>query len=265
MKRLSITINSIILLFFVSSSIGVPTASAGCSVQKIRQNVLEQLNSIDDYSINAAVSMDETNVISHISGKRPNLLRLQLIITNESGTITYTSVFDNKYQWVEAKSPAGVEVLKLKLDELVKPNRPFDTSYYLMGTGLLNGEDLYGTFEKLLFLFDLNSNCSSKNIILSGTVNQDKLKQYALIKRSPKVFMDKFIRELGFLTIEIDPSNNMIKKYSLGSDAKTVNFKVNFNSFKINQGLTKNDLSYILPKGIAPQDITEIIKNSQKK
>lgn len=158
--------------------------------------------------------------------------------------------------------------MKIQLAKLTSPQRPFDSSYNVMGTGLLNGEGYPNTILALLSTYNLQAQCTKESINLSGRINIDAFKEYAkkvkyLASKSDNV--ERFARLFGFINLNFDTNNYTVRDYSFGADSNTVKFHVRFSNFQINQGLEATVFRYSPPSGVTVTDITNdlIMKNNQ--
>jgi hypothetical protein len=112
-----------------------------CSdVIALKRNIIQKLSEIQDYGLATTVKINDESVSSHIAGKQPNMTRIVQSIHYGSEQLITTVVFDGQYQWVESKISKKIQIIKIRLSEIVSPERPFDTGYYIMGTGKMNGD-----------------------------------------------------------------------------------------------------------------------------
>ncbi len=252
-----------VIMLWLFSSISAYSYAGGnvtaCDVEKVKLNILSHLEKIRDYQFNTEVSFDGTFVNSQIKGKRPNQLYIQLSIQPPSKPLIITTVYDGVYQWVESKNSSMTHVMKIQLAKLTSPQRPFDSSYNVMGTGLLNGEGYPNTISVLLTTYNLQAQCTKESINLSGRINIDAFKKYAkkvkfLVSKSNNV--ERFARLFGFINLNFDTNNYIVRDYSFGADSNTVAFHAKFSSFQINQGLDATVFRYSPPSGVTVTDIT---------
>lgn len=153
-----------------------------CNTKNITNQIKRNIKSIPDYRFLSHVSLGDVNVDAQISGKPPNLMRIRLSISQDNTSLITTTVFDGHYQWTETKYPNKTEVTKIKLSKIVSQNRPFDTSYYVMGSGLLNGEDYPATILTLLSIYDLHATCTTTSIRLAGKLNTSNFQKIRIQK-----------------------------------------------------------------------------------
>ena len=230
-----------------------------CNTNLIIKKITSKLNTISDYKLNIEVKFDSYNVNSKIIGKIPNKLKItQKIKTTPPHN--YIAVFNGKYQWVESKQNNHVQIVKLNISKLTKKNRPYDTGYYLMGTGLLNGEDYIGTLTTLLNTYDFTSTCNDNTIILSGIINANKFKYYALnIKSKTQNIknIEKYIEKFNKINISVKKGSAGIYGYKFLSDNNNVFFEAVFNNIKLNNKISNSEFLYIPPKGVNVTDITK--------
>lgn len=173
-----------LLIFCTAASCSEKNLTGACEKRKILAEIRHRLLGVEDYKIKALVSLEGVEVVSRITGKMPDRLRIRLEIPHPTGLTIVSAVFDGTNQWVETKKSSSTQVIKIYLAELTTPERPFDTSYYIMGTGLLNGEGYPETIATLLSVYDLKAACSDNVITLSGPINIEKFKEYAAKRRS---------------------------------------------------------------------------------
>ena len=230
-----------------------------CNANLIIKNITSKLNTISDYKLNIKVKFDSYNINSKIIGKTPNKLKITQKI-NTTPPHNYLTVFDGKYQWVESKQNNHIQIVKLNISELTKKTRPYDTGYYLMGTGLLNGEDYIGTLTTLLNTYNFTSTCNDNMIILPGIINANKFKFYALnIKsKTPSVKNIKnYIEKFNKINILVKKGNAEIYGYKFLSDNNNIIFDAVFNNIKLNNKISNSEFLYTPPKGVNVTDITK--------
>ena len=260
---LFVRIIATLLVFCAVTSCSEKRLTNACESRKIEAEIRHRLLGVKDYQIDALVSLEGVEVVSRITGKMPDRLTIRLEMPHASGLITETAVFDGTYQWVETKTPSSTQVLKVDLAELTGPERPFDSSYYMMGTGLLNGESYPETITTLLSVYDLEVSCSANIIELSGTIDIEKFRQYASKRRSfgsQPANIEKFAKVFGYLNMEFDAVEIVIRRYALGSAQNKENFVAEFRDIKTNQGIGNEAFAYSPPPGVVPVDITEDLK-----
>ena len=261
-----------VIILWLFSSISVYSYAganvAACDVKKVKSNILSHLESVRDYQFTTEVLFDGTFANSQVKGKRPNQLYIQLSIQPPSKPLIITTVYDGIHQWVESKNSSMTHVMKIQLAKLTSPQRPFDSSYNVMGTGLLNGEGYPDTISVLLATYNLQAQCTNESINLSGRINVDAFKKYAktvkfLAFKSDNV--ERFARLFGFINLNFDSNHYTVRDYSFGADSNTVKFHVKFSSFQINQGLDDMVFRYSPPSGVTVIDITNdlVMQNGQ--
>jgi outer membrane lipoprotein-sorting protein len=251
------------LLLFVIVACSAEPLTGECEMSKVRAEANQWLSQIRDYEIRARVSLDGKKVDSRIIGKVPDRLQMQLEMIVPSGRLSQTVVFDGEYQWVESRNPLSTQVLKIALAELTTTDRPFDTSYYLMGTGLLNGEGFPETIMVLLSVYDLKASCDDDSVVLSGPINVQAFTEYAAGRRSrgQPTSVDRFAKEFGYLRIEFEREGYVVSGYTMApSEGKSL-FTVHFQQIQTNQGITVEAFDYTPPAGVEAEDITEAVKS----
>jgi len=237
--------------------------SAECETAKVHDEVRRWLTQIRDYEVRARISLEGQDVGSRITGKLPDRLRMRLEMVLPAGRLIQTVVFDGEYQWVESKHPSSTQVFKIALAGLTTPERPFDTAYYLMGTGLLNGEGFPETIADLLSVYDLKASCVDDFVALSGPIDVHAFAEYAIKRRSggQKASVERFAKEFGHLRIELEPDGYVVSRYAMGPSEGELLFTVDFQEIRTNQGVAAEAFEYRPPAGVEPEDITEAVKN----
>lgn len=251
------------------TSIGITysgeVAASDCEIRDITNRIQNKISTIEDYQFNSTVALDGNKVSSKIKGKSPNLMRIEMNIPNNNTTISISSIFDGNYQWVETKYPDGIDVSKIKLDRLTGKERPFDTSYYIMGTGLVNGESYQASVLTLISVYNLSPTCHPESIELSGPLNVDKFSEYLKSKRFIKPIeytLNKYQDNFSSSHFVFDNKTMALTYYSLGSIDKPNNFSVHFSDIELNQGLKLDDFTFIPPPGTSVTDITDALLNN---
>ena len=240
-----------------------------CEEKAVKVKLDDWLVGIRDYRIKAIVEIEGQRLHSTIVGRVPDRLSIRLVPESKE-KLVWTTIFDGNYQWVELRSDSNVDVFKIQLKPLIDKQRPFDTSYYIMGSGLMNGEDFPTSIRSLLSTYDLSVSCSQSVITLAGPVNKEKFKSYAKSRRTPQSdkVIERFFKQFGYLVLALDARSHQVTGYRLGvkegatneiSD-KTSQFKVEFTEIRINQGGDPGKFEYVPPAGIVPTDITEQIR-----
>ena len=108
---------------------------------------------------------------------------------------------------MEVKTADKVNVFKIKLSGLIKKQRPFDTSFHMMGSDLMNGEDVPETLRIFIRTYNLSVTCLDDRILLSGRINANRFKGYASKRRTGtnEKFNNRFIEQFKFIVIEFNP------------------------------------------------------------
>jgi len=240
-----------------------------CEEKAVEVKLGDWLNGIRDYRIKALVEIEDQRLHSTIVGRVPDRLSIRLVPESKE-KLVWTTIFDGNYQWVELRSDSNVDVFKIQLKPITDKQRPFDTSYYIMGSGLMNGEDFPTSIRSLLSTYDLSTSCSESAITLAGPVNKEKFKSYAKSRRTPQSdkVIERFFKQFGYLVLTLDARSHQVISYRLGvkegasneiSD-KTSLFKVEFTEIRINKSGDPGMFEYVPPTGIVPTDLTEQIR-----
>lgn len=157
------------------------------------------------------------------------------------------------------KKPNGSQIIKINLHKLTKPDRPFDTSFYLMGAGLINGEGFPSSLNTILDVYDFDQCKKNSEIILFGSINKNKLTDYiskSLYAKIKLKSVDQFINTFGQVKLTVDAKTSELKKYRFGSKGKTpVTYIVLKNV--INQSLNPSEFTYNPPDNVEVEDITQ--------
>lgn len=248
-----------ICIFLFSCNDTNSNISEVCNHNEIKNNIISHLEDIHDYKLNAEVSFNGSVIQTIIKGKRPNQLYIHLRMMPPSKPMTVTTIYDGIHQWIELKNSVATTVMKVQLAKLTSPERPFDSSYNIMGTGLMNGEGYPESITIFLNTFDLQAQCSDDEIILSGPINIDSFKKYAAkikLTSNRPLNVDKFAKLFGFITMKFRSKDYTIQSYSFRSDNKTIKFDVKFSNTELNKGIDKKSFQYQIPQGVVATDIT---------
>jgi outer membrane lipoprotein-sorting protein len=232
------------------------------SVVGIKETILRKMAEARRYQLKASVKIDDTFVFTKIMGITPDRLRIEQSFRAGNDQVQITEVFDGRVQWIESRKLDKIQVLKINTDELVKKDRPFDTGYYLMGTGLINGEDLPSTIKILLSVYDLSAKCHHNKIVLTGYLDQTNFDKYANSRKFKKVnkpFIDEYKKRFRFAVIVVGYPDYGIQSYSLGPSDNTVTITTHFEDFQINLDSIEGAFHYKPPGGVQPSDITDEI------
>lgn len=242
-------LNSIIITIAMTTSVAYANPKS-CDTADIIQKMEQRLDTITDYRVTIeSVVNDQKPAEMTLYGKRPDLLKAVMQL---SETDKLTIVYDKEYQWIEEGNM--VYQVNLSKSERRTAERPFDTDYSLAG-GLLSGEDYVGTIKTMLTIYDLKASCQANSITLTGDLDIPKFTEYTKsrnITAPLDEFVKQFAKTLKKATIKIDKNNYLVTSYNL---AGTDKFKVLFNNYDFSP-LTAEQLSYKIPEGIKPIDIT---------
>lgn len=249
---------SILVMLFLNNIISIVYADS-CDLSSITEKIEQKLDTIQYYQVKITSKLNKQQpAVMMMFGKRPDLLKVEMQISDTDKLII---VFDNKYQWIQE----GNSIYRIDLNKLTRvPERPFDTPYSLAG-GLLSGEDYVGTIKTFLKIYDYHASCSGNSVTLRGNLNLAHFTQYTKT-RNINVPIDQFVTQfaatLGKSTIKLNSKDYLVKTYTLEGKDKSATFKVLFDDYKFDP-LTDNQLSFNLPKGAKPIDITPGVKYSE--
>lgn len=243
---------------------------SNCDEETVKANLSDWIVGIRDYQIKAIIEIEGQRFHSAIDGRVPDRLSIRLVPESKERKDVWITEFDAHFQWVELRSGSNVDVFKIQLKPIIDKQRPFDTSYYIMGSGLMNGEDFPMSMQSLLSTYDLSARCTQSSIALAGPVNEEQFRGYAKTRRTPQAdeAIEKFIKQFGFLVLTLDAGSHQVTGYQLGKKEnasnlitdKTMMFNVEFTEITINQGGDTDRFEYEPPAGTVPTDITEQIK-----
>lgn len=238
---------------FILLSLTVPFAFANaqiCSTKDVIDKIEQRLDKITDYQVTIKSTLNNQQPAEMvIASKIPDLLKATIKVSDND---KITLVYDKQYQWIEE----GNMVYKIDLSKVKKrtPERPFNTDYSLAG-GLLSGEDYIGTIKTMLSIYNLKASCNKKEIILKGDLNKEKFTEYTNIRQidiPTAEFVNQFANTLKNATIIVNKDTYLVDKYSLVGTDK---FQASFSHYDFSP-LTAEQLSFKVPEGIKPIDIT---------
>ncbi len=236
----------------------------------IKKTILIKLNDINDYKLDATVSIDNNVAHAQIIGRPPDRLRITQRLHKGAEELTNIVVFDGQNQWVESKFLNKVlEVSKIRLSEVVDAGRPFDTGYYIQGAGIFGGEDFPSTVKILLAIYDLSATCSSHKTILSGYLIDKKFEEYSRKRKFARFnkeqgFRDQYKKNFKYAYMVFHNTDCLLHEYTLGPSKNSKRIKVTFQHIKLNFGGLEDEFDYQVPKGFEPTDITDELKQALK-
>jgi len=237
-------------------------------ISAAKKALTSRIDEINSYSIDAVVSINGKIVTSKIYGKRPNSLCIIQIIPKGADELVNKVVYDDRYQWVETKILNKiVQISKIELSKIVDHERPFDTGYYIMGTGLFSGEDFPSTVKALLSIYDLTAKCSKNRIILSGYLNSDSFLKYIMDRKFAGMkkkhgYIERFKKSFKYARLVFEFPDNLLREYSLGPTDKGETIKIVFKKINLNPKLLDDKIKYKPPTGMEVIDITESLRRS---
>lgn len=234
--------------------------SIDCNTDKIIANLQNTVSNIKTYNVTIITHFKGVKSESLVYGVTPNKLYLKQDLSTPQGNASTTTVFDGKYQWVDITTPESRQIYKINLNKTTKPNRPFDTSYNLYGTGLLSGEDYPGTLKNLINLYKLKAHCSKETTLLSGHIDKNKFKAYASSRNITNPdYINKFIKLFGYIELALEPNVSNIESYSMGAGKSKIDLTASFRKKTINQNVNTKLFQFKTPSGIVAADITDEI------
>lgn len=166
---------------------------------------------------------------SRVRGRLPDRLAIHSLDSGDDTTpsIVTDMVFDGTWQWTDVqRSAAGNDYRRVgKIRQsIARPGKPFDTFYYLTGTGLLGGEDFPGTFLEILRLYEFGPGRSVEREGLRRTVYDGKLSQKAyqayleargqagVVGLAPQLETS-----MATIRLTVDPKDSLPTGYAMGS------------------------------------------------
>ena len=259
-----------VCIFYMTLMMGCANGAVGknpdCSnIDLIKKEIHDKFTDLRSYQLDATVEIDDHTIFSKITGRPPDRLKVAQQIKQGPEPMQITVVFDGEHQWVESRTSSKIQLLKIRSSELVSEKRPFDTGYYLMGTGLINGEDFPSTIKTLLCIYNLSSDCTSGNVVLSGYLNSQRFSEYTGKRRFRKTnaqFIEKFKKRFGFVKITFSYPDYKIQGYSMGSSSSNETITVSFHNIAFNPAGIEAMLNYQVPGGVQPVDITNKVRQA---
>jgi len=255
----------ICLLTFTFNSFATVLASEKCNSGAAISKFHEYFSHIEDYDVSGQVFTSDKSLVikSNFRGVLNKFFKISQAISQGDFEQTFTAVYDGNYQWIESRSAGVKKISKIALGRVTKKSKPFDTGYYIMGTGLINGEDYPGTLKFLLSNYDLAASCSGNQFHLQGSLNKqayvDYIKNSSWSKNKLRS-LDQFVEQFQFAEIFINNEGELIK-YSIGEDKHPI-FTFKVIKSKINQGLMEGAFKFQIPENAEVEDITKLVLSS---
>jgi len=226
----------------------------------------------------ANVPSAETRARTRVAGQVPDRLRIEsdieMDVPNAPGgqKMKMLMIFDGKHQWSEARLGQGgrslpTQVNRIVLSGLTTTERPFDTGFHLMGSGLFAGEDLPGTVRTLLRLYDLKSVRTEKVDgvlcdVLEGTLNEVAFAAHLRKSRQDPTNLaaQGMKNSMRFARLYFARSDHFIRKYESGTKRDNLVTFASLSKVRLNPRLPADTFSYTPPPGVTVQDVTEQLK-----
>lgn len=258
--RVSIKVITAVLSLGVSTSVFGGQCDSQTELSKFRAWV----DGIKDYEVSLDIKRDVTrgakySKLTGISGER-----MRVDVTSNSGDYSEvkTAIFDGKRQWSVTKTSLGTEVLSLDVSKLAAEERPFDTSFYLIGVGLISGEDFPSSLRTVIDIYDFSDYCVVDDVIhLKGVINKDDYISYVKKSRFSEKkmhFVDKYVENLKLVDITLDKNTHQVISYGFGNkDASVVRYTVT--SAEVNKDRKHDEFDYSLPEDLVAADITNVL------
>ncbi len=251
-----------LLAILLYSSVTTAGQESLCDASSKLKKIDSWVNSIKSYDVmlNVLIDGNGASIKSRISGITSKRLKIELNTETDQYTTKQLVIYDGDYQWVEANGPLGTQVVKLNTHKLTKPERPFDTSFYLMGAGLINGEDFPSSLNVILSVYDFDEECSKDDgLILSGQLNKKKFINYlskSLYSEKKIQSVNQFIDNFSHITLKLETDTYKLKGYGFGTKEK-VKIAYVLLDIKINHSLKLVNFKYIPAEKVDVEDITE--------
>ena len=252
-----------VVLIFLFINVFIPVfADEQCDKSLVLDKVHKYVNDINDYNISGQVSIQDESfvIISNFIGNTNKRLKISQTISQGNITQINTSVYDGRYQWVESHSSGVVNISKIDLAKVADKAKPFDSGYYIMGSGLMNGEDYPGTLKLILSIYDLTVDCVDNNYHLQGVLKRQAYIDYIKTGRWSKnklASIDKFADQFQFIKILVN-SDGEILSYNFQNGEKST-FSYTIIKSKINGGLLEDAFKISVPENTKVEDITNIV------
>ena len=257
----------LLLSLFSLSATAEQYAASACDGGAIIEQLNERLSGLKSYKLNTEVEFQGASGKSEIVGKRPDRLRIDMSIDTPSGSRRSITVYDGTHQWLQKGEGSRAQVLKINLRRTTSEERPFDTGYYMMGSGLLNGEGLVSTIENLTSIYDLQAECGETGISLKGPLLPGEFENFADQRNSPQSGtrnIERFKREFSYLELSLTPQDLLMKGYSIGPSSDNEMISVTFSDVELNPELREGVFDYTPPEGAKPRDVTSMILNRRE-
>lgn len=215
------------------------------------------------------------SIITDIRGRTPDRLAMDMRMEMPDNiTVQFKMVFDGNYQWVESISTQGDKIIqprtafKINLKETTTPEKPFDTFYYLWGSGLVMGYDLPGSIKTMLRLYDFKKSSLGEIDgvdcdVLEGEINMELFKKefYYTYSKDSSLPPEKLNNDIRYARIYFAKADHFAKKYEMGPEIDKPAISVVLNQVKLNPELPADAFVYKPPEGLEIQNGTgEAIK-----
>lgn len=242
-------------------------AASACNADAIIQDLHKTLSELTTYKLKTTVKLQGSSAKAEIVGRQPNRLKISMSIDSRSGPRRSKTIFDGEHQWVQQGENSDAQVLKIDLQKTTNAQRPFDTGYYMMGSGLLNGEGFPSTIQKLTSFYNLDAKCNDSEIQLEGPLIPEEFQRFAEKRNSPQSdtrYLERFKKQFSYLQISLNRSDYRVNRYSTGPSSEEDIINVNFPEVELNPTLKSNVFNYTAPEGTEPKDITDLVLNRRR-
>ena len=259
-----------IILVLTIFSLSVKAEQVGapeCDADTIIKDLHERLSTLTSYKLKTDVRFMGESAKAEIIGKQPDRLKITMAVDSRSGPRRSKAIFDGTHQWVQKGESSEAQVLKIDLRKTTSDQRPFDTGYYMMGSGLLNGEGFPSTVRNLTSLYELEAKCNESRIQLAGPLLPDQFEEFADKRnttQSDGKLVERFKKQFGYLNLTLSSNNHMIKGYSIGPSPEKAQINASFSEINLNPKLEDNTFDYNPPNGTKAQDITDLVLNRRQ-
>lgn len=253
----------IVALFLCHVAVATEVWGGVCDAASLEASIRKQLDDIRSYKLVAQISANKFKAVSDIQGRLPSRLRIEMKMTEPAGRDRWIHIYDGKHQWAEHHTEGGLMVYRIRLKLVASPERPFDSGYFLMGSGLLTGEDYPSTLRTLLTIYQMTGQCTPTGAMLHGVLDHEKLHHYINSKKhvqDPVRMAKRFAMEFPLATLRLKADPLIVKGYELGSQDRT-NLSVTFDKVLLNAVIPPSRFDYTERSEVEVMDITDQIRD----
>ena len=188
-------------------------------------------------------------------------------------TTHFVVVFDGTWQWVQTTREEATSVLKVRIRE-VSPDpstQPFNTGFFVTGSGLVAGEDLPGTVVSLVKMYDMrqlpadDERVEKDQFVFVGKLRNSEFERY--LERTQQTIppgaegVGMEMRSWGIF--RFSKKNLRLLSFQLGESAERITCITRIRYRKVNHELPKDAFEYAPPDGVEVQDVTAQVRPSR--